>query len=141
MLMPMPTDDQVTAGGREGLEGSSPQAGEREGLAGSSPRASTDPADQAGPAAALGRDYGATLWAPSERSVREARITGYAAWLRDGRGPDLSGYDEIWRWSVAEPAAFWSSIWDFFDVLGRRGDGPVLSGGPMPAVAWFPGAR
>ena len=128
MLMHMPTDDQVTAS-------------ERGGSGGSSPRGSTDPADPAGSATALGgRDYGATLWEPSERSVRDARITGYAAWLRDGRGPELTGYDELWRWSVAEPEAFWISVWEYFDVLGRRGDGPVLSGGPMPDVRWFGGA-
>src|SRR5258708_1885871 len=88
MLMPMPTDDQVTASERGGSGGSSPRAGtERGGSGGSSPRGSTDPADPAGSATALGgRDYGATLWEPSERSVRDARITGYAAWLRDGGG-------------------------------------------------------
>jgi acetoacetyl-CoA synthetase len=92
------------------------------------------------PAAALGgRDYGETLWEPTERAIRDARITDYAAWLAGDRGPDLSGYDAIWRWSVAEPARFWSSIWDYFDVLGHRGDGPVLSGGPMPDVSWFGG--
>ena len=91
-------------------------------------------------AAALGRDYGGTLWEPTERSIRDARITGYAAWLRDRRGHDLSTYDEIWQWSVAEPAEFWASVWDYFDVLGRRGGGPVLSGGPMPDVSWFGGA-
>jgi len=91
------------------------------------------------PAAALGRDYGATLWEPTERSIRAARITGYAGWLRDRRGRELSTYDEIWQWSVAEPDEFWASVWDYFEVLGRRADGPVLSGGPMPDVTWFGG--
>jgi acetoacetyl-CoA synthetase len=87
-----------------------------------------------------GRDYGAPLWRPTERTSRDARITGYAAWLRDTGGPDLRGYDELWRWSVAEPEAFWASLWRHFDVLGELGDGPVLAGGPMPDVRWFGGA-
>jgi acetoacetyl-CoA synthetase len=102
MLMPMPSEDQVSA-------------------------------------ALGGRDYGETLWEPTEQAIRDARITDYAAWLARGHGPGLSGYDAIWRWSVADPASFWSSIWDYFGVLGRRGDGPVLSGGPMPDVTWFGG--
>jgi len=109
MLMPMSTDDRVTA------------------------------ATSAGSGALGGRDYGATLWQPTERSIRDARITDYAAWLRDCRGHDLSGYHDLWQWSVARPAEFWASVWDYFDVLGRRGDGPVLSGGPMPDVHWFEG--
>jgi acetoacetyl-CoA synthetase len=113
MLMPMPTDAQVIAG---------------------------DPDGGDDPAAALGgRDYGATLWEPSEQSVRDARITGYLDWLHQASGQVLAGYDELWQWSVAEPAEFWASVWDYFDVLGRRGDGPVLAGGPMPDVRWFGG--
>jgi acetoacetyl-CoA synthetase len=100
------------------------------------------PADNQVTAAASalgGPGYGTTLWEPRDRSISEARITRYTAWLAH-RGRSLSGYDELWQWSVAEPEQFWSSIWDYFDVLGRRGDGPVLSGGPMPDASWFDGA-
>jgi acetoacetyl-CoA synthetase len=97
------------------------------------------PADNEVTAAASalgGPGYGATLWEPSDRTIREARITRYLAWLAQ-RGRSFTGYDQLWQWSVAESAEFWSSIWDYFGVLGRRGDGPVLSGGPMPDVGWF----
>jgi acetoacetyl-CoA synthetase len=97
------------------------------------------PSDDQVIAALGGRDYGEALWEPTEQAIRDARITDYAAWLARGHGPDLSGYDAIWRWSVAEPATFWSSIWDYFGVLGHRADGPVLAGGPMPDVTWFGG--
>ena len=48
-------------------------------------------------------------------------------------------YAELWDFSVAEPAAFWDSIWDYFGVLGQRGTGPALTG-PLPDTEWFPGA-
>ena len=51
----------------------------------------------------------------------------------------MPSYRHLWQWSVDEPAAFWSSIWDFFGVLGARGDGPVLTG-QMPTVSWFAGS-
>ena len=93
-----------------------------------------------------GRDYGAALWAPDAATIERARITHYARWLRDTRQvslPDAShhgGYDDLWRWSVADPGRFWVSIWDYFDVLGQRGSGGVLSGGQMPDVTWFAGS-
>jgi len=88
-----------------------------------------------------GRDYGATLWEPDAAAIERARITHYARWLTDDRGVSLHGaYDELWRWSVADPGRFWASIWDYFDVLGRRGDGPELGGGQMPDVTWFAGS-
>ncbi|MDQ2875213.1 MAG: acetoacetate--CoA ligase, partial [Actinomycetota bacterium] len=87
-----------------------------------------------------GRDYGETLWAPTAATVDRARMTHYARWLSAERGLAAGGgYDELWQWSVADPGRFWTSIWDYFDVLGQRGDGPPLSGGPMPDVTWFAG--
>jgi acetoacetyl-CoA synthetase len=99
-------------------------------------------ADGAGPAGGA-PDYGETLWTPSPAVAEAAGITRYARWLA-GRGgpqisPDASGYRELWPWSVDEPAKFWASIWEFFGVLGHRGDGPVLTG-QMPAAQWFEGS-
>ena len=94
----------------------------------------------------LGRDYGEVLWQPGPEQIERARITGYRRWLASDRGVVLPGntgpaaYRELWDWSVAEPGAFWNSLWDYFDVLGDRGAGPACTGGPMPDVAWFPGA-
>src|SRR5215831_19154259 len=99
----------------------------------------------------LGSGYGDVLWEPSAEVIKRARVTDYRRWLA-ARGVDVGepargasadpvrDYRQLWRWSVDEPAAFWGSIWDYFGVLGERGDGPVLTGGQMPDVTWFPGA-
>jgi acetoacetyl-CoA synthetase len=93
-----------------------------------------------------GRDYGDLLWEPAPELIQRARITDYRRWLVNERGAGLrggagsSGYQELWDWSVAEPEQFWDSVWEYFGVLGERGDGPVMTGGPMPDVTWFPGA-
>ncbi|MCK2221142.1 acetoacetate--CoA ligase [Actinomadura sp. ATCC 31491] len=79
---------------------------------------------------------GELLWEPGEEVVARARLTRYLEWL--GRPGD--DYESLWRWSVDEPAAFWTSIWEHFDVVGERGDGPALSGA-MPRARWFAGAR
>ncbi len=85
--------------------------------------------------------YGDVLWAPTPAVTDRARVTAYLRWLATERGLDLHGYDALWRWSVRRPDDFWATIWDYFDVLGERGPGPVLDGGPQPDVRWFPGAR
>jgi acetoacetyl-CoA synthetase len=90
--------------------------------------------------ALLGSGYGATLWEPSPGVIERARITNYRRWLAAERGLSLATYDELWQWSVTETAAFWESVWDYFGVLGQRGDGPAVTGGTMPDVRWFPGA-
>jgi len=92
-----------------------------------------------------GHGYGATLWEPDAKTVKNARVSRYVRWLADrgvligGDGP-AARYQDLWTWSVDNPGEFWTSIWDYFDVLGDRGDGPALTAGIMPHVHWFPGA-
>ena len=80
------------------------------------------------------------LWEPGPQVTANAKITAYANWLDAEHGVRVPGYKELWQWSVDDPGRFWGTVWDYFKVLGDRGDGAVLSGGPMPDVRWFSGA-
>jgi acetoacetyl-CoA synthetase len=91
----------------------------------------------------LSRGYGEVLWEPDDKTVRDARITRFMSWLNDRLELDLTGYEDLWQWSVSHPGEFWTAIWDYFEVLGDRaagGDGPALAGEVMPDVRWFDGA-
>jgi acetoacetyl-CoA synthetase len=88
----------------------------------------------------LSRGYGAVLWEPDDKTVRKARITRFMSWLEDRLKLHLSSYEDLWQWSVSQPAEFWTAVWDYFEVLGDRGDGPALAGEVMPDVRWFDGA-
>ena len=70
------------------------------------------------------RGYGAVLWEPDDKTVRDARVTRFMSWLAAPRRCTAGGYEDLWHWSVTDPAAFWSAVWDYFEVLGDRGDGP-----------------
>ncbi|MGH8541408.1 MAG: acetoacetate--CoA ligase, partial [Stenotrophobium sp.] len=51
-------------------------------------------------------------------------------------------YAALWRWSVAQPAAFWESVWAYCDVCAQRDADHVLAnGGAMPGARWFEGAQ
>jgi acetoacetyl-CoA synthetase len=61
-----------------------------------------------------------------------------AASSRTGR--DLSDYNLLWRWSVDEPAQYWTEVLSWFDVSFVRPPTAVVSG-RMPQAHWFAGAR
>jgi acetoacetyl-CoA synthetase len=88
------------------------------------------------------RGYGAVLWEPDHKTVHDARVTQFMSWLADGRGPRFDRYEELWQWSVTQPARFWAAIWDYFGVLGEWDHdlASVLVGETMPDVRWFTGA-
>ncbi len=56
------------------------------------------------------------LWEPPAELVERSRLREFMRWLQAERGLDFTTYDELWQWSVDDLEAFWSAIWDFFEV-------------------------
>ena len=81
------------------------------------------------------------LWTPPPDVRETTEIGRYLAWLERERGLAFPGYDELWRWSVDDLPAFWSSIWEFFEVKAHAPYSTVLASDAMPGATWFPGAR
>ena len=60
--------------------------------------------------------------------------------VRDTHDRPLENYADLHRFSIEDPAAFWSLLWDFCAVVGDRG--PVaLADEKMPGARFFPDAR
>jgi acetoacetyl-CoA synthetase len=84
---------------------------------------------------------GQVMWSPPA-DVRETTQMGrYLNWLRDERGRDLPGYDELLRWSLSDLEGFWGSLWDYFGVRAHTPYERVLASRGMPGAEWFTGAR
>jgi acetoacetyl-CoA synthetase len=81
------------------------------------------------------------LWSPPADARRTTRIGRYLGWLEANRGLVFGDYAAAWRWSVDEPGAFWTSIWEHFDVVASRAPTAALADARMPGATWFPGAR
>ena len=81
------------------------------------------------------------IWRPSPERVARARITQFTGWLRIEKGLQFADYGELWRWSVADPEAFWTAFIEHFDLPIEGNRVPVLANRSMPGARWFPGAR
>ena len=55
------------------------------------------------------------LWTPNPATVGQTRM----AQLIAAKGK--ANYAELWQWSVDEPEAFWSELWDFCGAVGEKG--------------------
>ncbi len=82
------------------------------------------------------------LWQPSPQRIETANITRFMVALRADQGIDISDYASLYQWSIDYPKAFWSSFWDFSDVVAEtKGDVVLTHGNKMPGAKWFPKAR
>ncbi|MCX9156015.1 acetoacetate--CoA ligase [Niveibacterium sp. 24ML] len=80
-------------------------------------------------------------WRPTDAMVREARITAFGTWLAQTRGLQFADYAQMWQWSVDEPDAFWSALWDWSEIRSEAPRGRALVDSKMPGAQWFPGVR
>ena len=82
------------------------------------------------------------LWAPSPDRVAAAQMTQFMARVADRRGLTLTGYADLYDWSVRDMPAFWTELWDFCDVVAEtRGDRALVDAGKMPGARFFPDAK
>ena len=82
------------------------------------------------------------LWTPSEEQRTSTVIYRFMEFINQAQGTELSTYEALYAWSVAEPIRFWEAIWDFFDVIGDKADGFADDTVPeFIRMNWFPGAR
>ncbi|MDD5579643.1 MAG: acetoacetate--CoA ligase [Methylobacter sp.] len=82
------------------------------------------------------------LWQPSAERQENANINRFMKLVREKFGVDVTGYPDLYQWSVETPAAFWNLMWDFADIKAAQKGEVVLSHeNKMPGALWFPDAR
>jgi len=82
------------------------------------------------------------IWIPSEKRVKDAKLTRFMSCLRARRNVAVSSYDELHAWSVEQPGEFWKELAHFADVRAVWGNGPAVEHlDRMPGARFFPTAR
>src|SRR5438445_7257400 len=82
----------------------------------------------------------APLWRPSRERIEHSGMHRYMHWLHSSRGLAFDDYQSLYKWSIQDLDAFWSSIWDHFGVIAHHPYSEVLSTHAMPGAHWFRGA-
>src|SRR5258708_18652014 len=83
---------------------------------------------------------GQLLWTPRPEFAAGSNMARFQAWLRSARGVVTADYESLWRWSVSEPAAFLTAIWDYFYILHDGSDANALRHPVVLGGRWVEGA-
>ena len=81
------------------------------------------------------------LWQPDAPRAAATNLRKLMAWISSQGGPDFQQYQQLHAWSVAEPAAFWTAVWDFCGIIGTRGPTAMAHGKTMQDTRFFPESR
>ncbi len=76
------------------------------------------------------------LWSPSPERAAATNLARFKA-----RAGQEGSYEDLHRWSVENPEAFWGLVWDFCGVCGDKGARALVDGERMPGAKFFPDGR
>lgn len=79
------------------------------------------------------------LWTP-DRSVK-TRLHAFIEFVHENTGKHYPDYAALHEWSIKDSEAFWSSVWDFCDVLGDKGPKIIEHTPDVPWARFFPDSK
>ena len=80
-------------------------------------------------------------WQPDPRKAQDTCLGHYMSYLKHEGFGHFTDYDSLWAWSVDELDNFWSSIWDFADIIGERGNLAYQHDADIRKAQFFPQAQ
>jgi acetoacetyl-CoA synthetase len=81
-------------------------------------------------------------WTPDLPRRERSALTQFACSIPDAQEYcNALDYNSLHRWSIERREEFWSRVWDFCEVIGKKGDRILIDGDRMPGSRWFPRAR
>ncbi len=79
------------------------------------------------------------MWTPSNESLKSSQMFKFVKAINDRYNLDLISFADLHSWSVNNKSDFWSSIWDFFEIIGSKGNTPYIEPeNQMPGSKFFP---
>lgn len=81
------------------------------------------------------------LWAPSATRVAQSEMTRFQSYFSKQLSVDIPDYATLHHLSVTKSEAFWSSLMDFYQVIGEGDKHPVCTDHGFKAYGWLPNYR
>ena len=86
--------------------------------------------------------FNPVLWSPSDERVKSSQMYKFIKNINEKYNINIENFTDLHTWSIENKANFWSSIWDFFDVIGSKGMEPFIDPiNQMPGSKFFPNGK
>ena len=80
------------------------------------------------------------IWQPDRQAADNSLLADYIRYIDEEGIGHFSDYDSLWSWSVDEMEEFWSSMWDFADIIGNKGTIAYAHDEDIRKASFFPEA-
>ncbi len=82
------------------------------------------------------------LWSPNEERIKSSLMYQFIEFINKKFSLEIKNFNELHDWSIVRSEDFWSEIWDFFEIIGKKGNRPYLKpSNKMPGTKFFPNGK
>ena len=79
------------------------------------------------------------LWKPTLKRVETTSLSKFIKHVNTRHKVKIDNFDVLHKWSVENRSYFWDEVWNFFNVIGEKGDHPYLKPeNSLPGTKFFP---
>ena len=82
------------------------------------------------------------MWSPSEERIKSSQMHMFMEYVNQSSTLNLTTFQELHEWSIKSKPDFWSAVWDFFNIIGTKGNKPYLNPlNKIPGSKFFPNGK
>jgi len=81
------------------------------------------------------------IWEPSKERIENSNMMAFINFLKGSKGLQFKNYNDLYEWSVKEPADFWETLWGFSGIIHSEEYTSVLEGNDIRTAKWFSGTK
>ena len=82
------------------------------------------------------------LWKPSPKKIKKTSIYKFIKHVNFIYKTKIENFTSLHNWSVKNRSDFWNEIWNFYKILGNKGNKPYLDPeNNLPGTQFFPSGK
>lgn len=89
----------------------------------------------------MGQASNELLWRPSQECINNSELNRFMTFVNRENDQEFNSYQALYNWSISDKQTFWSDIWNFFEVRGKKGESVLINENQMPGAQWFPESK
>ncbi len=79
------------------------------------------------------------LWKPTQKRVKNTSLFKFIEHVNTKRKEKIDSFESLHKWSVENRNYFWDEVWNFYNVIGEKGDHPYVEPeNSLPGTKFFP---
>ncbi len=82
------------------------------------------------------------LWSPSKNRIENASLYNFIKHVNSKHKTKINNFLSLHNWSVNSRSDFWNEVWDFYKIIGDKGNKPYLDPeNNLPGTQFFPNGK